>query len=285
MPRVTVGVPVYNGVSLIREALDCIAGQSFDDIEVVISDNGSTDGTSEICAEFAAKDTRFKHIRHDETMDVMLNFAFVRDQAKSPLFMWRAFDDLSSQNYIEELVKIFDHAPKTMLAVGNISQETGGEKRNKLYAYPAKDEGSRIRRILNQLFRGHASWYYGLWRHDACVTVTSKIHSVYPDSWAADHLTLFHCAMQNGIRGTKSTTFNQQMITAARGPNSRLRPSYSEISDRNKRFAALCRNAIDEANLDGSEKKALHRVLPFYVNKRCHRLKRVWQAKFRRNKD
>ena len=73
MPRVSIGVPVYNGASLIYEALDCIASQSFNDIEVIISDNGSTDGTSEICADFAAKDSRFKHIRHDTTMDVMLN--------------------------------------------------------------------------------------------------------------------------------------------------------------------------------------------------------------------
>jgi len=285
MPRVTVGIPVYNGVSLITEALDCIASQSFGDIEVIISDNGSTDGTSEACAEFAAKDSRFKHIRHDATLDVMLNFAYVRDQATSPLFMWRAYDDLSSQNFIEELVKIFDHAPQTILAVGNVSQETGGEKANKLYSYVAKDSGPRMRRILDQLFRGHASWYYGLWRHDACVAITNKVRNVYPDAWAADHLTLFNCAMQDGIRGTKTTSFNQQIITSVRGPNSRFRPSSSEITDRNARFTALCRKEIEAADLSDNEKKILRIVLPFYVNKRCHRLKRVWQAKLRWNKD
>ena len=285
MARVSIGVPVYNGVSLIQESLDCIASQSFRDIEVIISDNGSTDGTSKICAEFVAKDSRFKYIRHDKVMDVMLNFAFVRDQAKSPLFMWRAYDDLSSHNYIEELVKVFDQAPETLLAVGNVSQETGGKKCKKMYSYNASNNGSRILRILSQLFRGHASWFYGLWCHAACVEVTTKIYSIYPDSWAADHLTLFHCVMHDGIRGTKNTTFKQRIIAAARGPNSRFRPSYREIKDRNERFASLCRSAIDGANLNGGEKKNLHRVLPLYVNKRCHGLKRALQAKFRRNKD
>ena len=285
MARVSIGVPVYNGVSLIQESLDCIASQSFRDIEVIISDNGSTDGTSKICAEFVAKDSRFKYIRHDKVMDVMLNFAFVRDQAKSPLFMWRAYDDLSSHNYIEELVKVFDQAPETLLAVGNVSQETGGKKCKKMYSYISSDSGSRILRILSQLFRGHASWFYGLWCHAACVEVTTKIYSIYPDSWAADHLTLFHCVMHDGIRGTKNTTFKQRIIAAARGPNSRFRPSYREIKDRNERFASLCRSAIDGANLNGGEKKNLHRVLPLYVNKRCHGLKRALQAKFRRNKD
>ena len=285
MARVSIGVPVYNGVSLIQESLDCIASQSFRDIEVIISDNGSTDGTSKICAEFVAKDSRFKYIRHDKVMDVMLNFAFVRDQAKSPLFMWRAYDDLSSHNYIEELVKVFDQAPETLLAVGNVSQETGGKKCKKMYSYISSDNGSRILRILSQLFRGHASWFYGLWCHAACVEVTTKIYSIYPDSWAADHLTLFHCVMRDGIRATKNTTFKQRIIAAARGPNSRFRPSYREIKDRNERFASLCRSAIDGANLNGGEKKNLHRVLPLYVNKRCHGLKRALQAKFRRNKD
>jgi glycosyltransferase involved in cell wall biosynthesis len=285
MARVSIGVPVYNGVSLIQESLDCIASQSFRDIEVIISDNGSTDGTSKICAEFVAKDSRFKYIRHDKVMDVMLNFAFVRDQAKSPLFMWRAYDDLSSHNYIEELVKVFDQAPETLLAVGNVSQETGGKKCKKMYSYNASNNGLRILRILSQLFRGHASWFYGLWCHAACVEVTTKIYSIYPDSWAADHLTLFHCVMRDGIRGTKNTTFKQRIIAAERGPNSRFRPSYREIKDRNERFASLCRSAIDGANLNGGEKKNLHRVLPLYVNKRCHGLKRALQAKFRRNKD
>ena len=285
MARVSIGVPVYNGVSLIQESLDCIASQSFRDIEVIISDNGSTDGTSKICAEFVAKDSRFKYIRHDKVMDVMLNFAFVRDQAKSPLFMWRAYDDLSSHNYIEELVKVFDQAPETLLAVGNVSQETGGKKCKKMYSYNASNNGLRILRILSQLFRGHASWFYGLWCHAACVEVTTKIYSIYPDSWAADHLTLFHCVMRDGIRGTKNTTFKQRIIAAARGPNSRFRPSYREIKDRNERFASLCRSAIDGANLNGGEKKNLHRVLPLYVNKRCHGLKRVLQAKLCRNKD
>ena len=215
----------------------------------------------------------------------MLNFAFVRDQAKSPLFMWRAYDDLSSHNYIEELVKVFDQAPETLLAVGNVSQETGGKKCKKMYSYNASNNGSRILRILSQLFRGHASWFYGLWCHAACVEVTTKIYSIYPDSWAADHLALFHCVMHDGIRGTKNTSFKQRIIAAERGLNSRFRPSYREIKDRNERFASLCRSAIDGANLNGGEKKNLHRVLPLYVNKRCHGLKRALQAKFRRNKD
>ena len=49
-PRLTVGVPVYNGEAYLGETLESLLGQTFEDFELVISDNASTDGTPEIAA-------------------------------------------------------------------------------------------------------------------------------------------------------------------------------------------------------------------------------------------
>ena len=64
--RVTVGMPVYNGDNYLAETLDSIVAQSYQNFEVVISDNGSTDGTERICREYAAKDPRLQYHRSDD---------------------------------------------------------------------------------------------------------------------------------------------------------------------------------------------------------------------------
>lgn len=74
MPRITIGVPVYNGVTLIGECLENLACQTHRDFEVIISDNASTDGTTEICAAFCEYDRRFRHIVHPKTSSANENF-------------------------------------------------------------------------------------------------------------------------------------------------------------------------------------------------------------------
>ena len=57
-PRVSIGMPVYNGENFIRDALDAFLAQTFKDFEIVISDNASSDRTEEICREYAQRDSR-----------------------------------------------------------------------------------------------------------------------------------------------------------------------------------------------------------------------------------
>ncbi len=58
MPRLTIGLITYNGATHIRPSIESILDQSYVDFELLIFDNASTDGTSEICAEYAATDPR-----------------------------------------------------------------------------------------------------------------------------------------------------------------------------------------------------------------------------------
>ena len=56
MPRLSVGLPVYNGEQFFGEALDSLLGQTYKDFELIISDNASTDGTADICLRYAEQD-------------------------------------------------------------------------------------------------------------------------------------------------------------------------------------------------------------------------------------
>ena len=63
-PKVSIGLPVYNGADYLRTALESIVGQTFADIEITISDNASTDDTQRICEEFADRDSRIRYSRN-----------------------------------------------------------------------------------------------------------------------------------------------------------------------------------------------------------------------------
>jgi len=60
-PRVSIGMPVWNGERFVRQGLDSLLGQTMGDFELVISDNASSDGTQEICEEYARRDKRIRY--------------------------------------------------------------------------------------------------------------------------------------------------------------------------------------------------------------------------------
>ncbi|MEM6891420.1 MAG: glycosyltransferase family 2 protein, partial [Pseudomonadota bacterium] len=62
-PRLTIGLPVYNGANYLAEAVTSILSQDFEDFELIISDNASDDDTADICRDFAARDKRVRYER------------------------------------------------------------------------------------------------------------------------------------------------------------------------------------------------------------------------------
>ena len=100
MPKVTIGMPVFNGESFIREALDSLLAQTFIDFELIISDNASTDKTEAICRDYAANDSRIRYVRQAQNLGAMLNFKFVFDESQCEYFMWAACDDIWSPEFL-----------------------------------------------------------------------------------------------------------------------------------------------------------------------------------------
>lgn len=74
MVPITIGVPVYNGAALLDESLACLARQTFRDFKVLIFDNASTDGTSDIGKAWAARDGRFHYVRQPRNVGAIDNF-------------------------------------------------------------------------------------------------------------------------------------------------------------------------------------------------------------------
>lgn len=114
-PRVSIGVPVYNGQNYLAEALDSLLGQTFDDLEIIISDNGSTDRTAEICREYAARDGRVCYNRQPENRGAGWNFSQVFRLARGEYFKWAAHDDLCAPTLVERCVERLDADPGLVL--------------------------------------------------------------------------------------------------------------------------------------------------------------------------
>lgn len=108
LPKVSIGMPVYNGEQFIRRALDSILSQTFGDFELIISDNASTDSTSSICNEYARKDRRICYIRQEKNMGGLWNLDFVLQQAKSDYFLWAAVDNIFLTTFLEKNIAILE---------------------------------------------------------------------------------------------------------------------------------------------------------------------------------
>jgi glycosyltransferase involved in cell wall biosynthesis len=114
-PKVSIGLPVYNGEKYLAGALDGVLRQSFDDFEVVVSDNASTDRTREICAEYCNRDSRVRYARNETNIGAARNFNRAFELTRGAYFCWFAYDDLYDDRYLELCVDVLDRDPRVSL--------------------------------------------------------------------------------------------------------------------------------------------------------------------------
>ena len=116
VPRLTLGLPVYNGERFLGESLEALLAQTYTDFELIISDNGSTDRTGEIAREYEAKDPRVRYVRHPVNRGSTFNHNFVIEQARGELFKWVSHDDLYDPELLQRCMDAIDARPEIALA-------------------------------------------------------------------------------------------------------------------------------------------------------------------------
>jgi glycosyltransferase involved in cell wall biosynthesis len=152
-PRLSVGLPVYNGQRYLAEAVDSLLGQSFEDFELIISDNASTDSTAEICRHYAQQDRRVRYIRLPHNIGLAPNHNFVVEQARGEFFKWAACDDLYGRDLLLRCVEALDEHPQVVLAHSWTAAIDGTGKVTQAYKYPlATDSPSAPGRFRSLLF-------------------------------------------------------------------------------------------------------------------------------------
>jgi glycosyltransferase involved in cell wall biosynthesis len=114
-PRVSIGLPVYNGEKYLEAALDSILAQTFPDFELIINDNASTDRTPEICSIYANKDTRVRYYRNEKNRGAAWNFNRVFELSAGEYFCWVAHDDIIASDYISRCIEVLDKDDSVVL--------------------------------------------------------------------------------------------------------------------------------------------------------------------------
>jgi glycosyltransferase involved in cell wall biosynthesis len=115
-PKVSIGLPVYNGENYIRQSVDSILAQTFTDFELIISDNASTDQTGAICLEYAQRDLRICYHRNPTNIGGANNHNRTFQLSRGKYFRWAGYDDIFSPELLEKTVKVLDEDPSIVLA-------------------------------------------------------------------------------------------------------------------------------------------------------------------------
>jgi glycosyltransferase involved in cell wall biosynthesis len=278
VPRVTIGVPVRNGEAGLENCLACLSGQTYTDIEILISDNDSTDRTAEIVQAAMRRDPRIKYIRQKSNLGALANFSFTLNASQSPYFMWRAFDDLSNDIYVERLAAALDTHPDAVIAAPR--SETLRVKMNKrrVRLPPIPGEGptercSAERWILRRL---QAGWFYGLYRRSFLLDAMAFVEKNYHHVWAWDFLILVTAALRAEIVGVPEATFIHRLTGAPK--------QYSASSDLDARID-LTRNywevlerLLSEKEISGFQRLRYEATFVWHMQRRVAKWRPLFYA-------
>jgi glycosyltransferase involved in cell wall biosynthesis len=204
-PTVSIGMPVFNGANFIRCAIDSILCQDYHDLELVISDNCSTDETPAICEEAVARDPRVRYYRTEKNRGAAWNYNRVFELSTGEYFKWAAHDDECHPAMIRRCVEVFESAPKSVAMVYPLAELID-------------DVGSRLQAPLDQVGSHHARPHrrlaHLLWSLNMCDPVFGLIRTEYLRKtrligpfFGADYVLLAELAMLGEIRQVDEILF------------------------------------------------------------------------------
>jgi glycosyltransferase involved in cell wall biosynthesis len=113
--RLSIGLPVFNGQRFLAAAIQSVLDSSYDDFELIVSDNSSTDGTERIAREFAERDARIRYVRNPVNIGPAPNFNQAFRLARGEFFKWLAYDDLCGPDLLSRCIDVLDRDPTTIL--------------------------------------------------------------------------------------------------------------------------------------------------------------------------
>ena len=180
-PLVSVGLPTYNRASSLRRAVDSVLAQDYSNLELIISDNASSDQTASFCEEYATGDVRVRYVRQDVNRGAHNNFATVLDRAVGKYFMWLGDDDWLDKSYLSRCVSVLRARPDVSLVCGVPTYVEDGRRVAEGVKIDVQQESpsARVVAFYNQV--SDNGTFYGVARRD--VLLENPAPAVLAGDW------------------------------------------------------------------------------------------------------
>ena len=197
---VTIGVPTYNRPDDLRRCLNELTGQTYQHLEIIVSDNASTDTRVAEVLQEAARDVRVRVVRQASNVGATLNFQFVLNQARGDFFLWAGDDDFRAPDFIARLLTALDSSPDASVAFCDFFECVASGDRaagypNHLALLRAFESPKRWQRLIMYFWQheglGKANLMYGLYRTDSLRFLDWTAFIERHGAWGADMLFVF----------------------------------------------------------------------------------------------
>jgi len=108
-PALTIAIPTLNRAHLVMRAIESALLQTTSDVEIIVSDNGSTDQTAGVLSEYRASNLRV--VRHDRTLSATEHGNFLIDQARGRFFIGLSDDDYLEPDFAIRVIEFLERHP------------------------------------------------------------------------------------------------------------------------------------------------------------------------------
>ncbi|MEL6255625.1 MAG: glycosyltransferase [Bacteroidota bacterium] len=165
-PLVSVGIPTFNGANRIEKALSSLLAQDYPNLEIIISDNASIDGTRELCESYARTDHRINYHRQARNLGLMPNFEYLLHVANGKYFIFLSDDDAMAENILTDYVDFLESNPDHAMVCGKVNYYLD----DKLYeceeGVSLQDNNPMIRSLKLYQSAKMAGLIHGMFRRD-----------------------------------------------------------------------------------------------------------------------
>ncbi|NRQ32521.1 glycosyltransferase family 2 protein [Nonomuraea sp. NN258] len=157
MTLVSFGLPVYNGAARLEPTVRSVLAQDHAELELLICDNASTDGTEELVRSLAAADGRIRYHRHEVNIGLVDNFTFALRHAKGTYFRWVGDDNWLVPSYTSRCLEAFAKDERLVLVTSQMEytgpdggRQSGGYDGDALRSDDPVVRFTELLRLLNE---------------------------------------------------------------------------------------------------------------------------------------